>query len=243
MLYESNRMVEGLRAVKDADEVTALRRACAVADAAFADVLPTIRPGVTERTIAADLEGRMRRHGSEGPSFDTIVAAGPNAAVPHHRPTDRPVGLGDLITIDFGAVVDGYHSDMTRTVVLGEPQAWQREVYDVVAAAQQAGVDAVADGVAAATVDQAARGVIEAAGMGERFIHGLGHGVGLEIHEAPAVGSGSAGELRMDMVLTVEPGVYLPGRGGVRIEDTLVVLGHGRPAERLTLSPRELLVL
>jgi Xaa-Pro dipeptidase len=242
-LRRSDRAVEELRAVKDAAEITALRAACAAADAAFADVLPNIRPGVTERTLAADLVGRMRRYGSEAPSFDTIVAAGEHSAVPHHRPTDRPVRLGDFVKIDFGAVVDGYHSDMTRTVVVGEPAGWQRDIYDLVAAAQQAGVEAVTDGIPTAQVDRAARRVVEAAGMGERFVHGLGHGVGLEIHEAPALGSGSAGALARDMVVTVEPGVYLPGQGGVRIEDTLVVPAAGGSAERLTLTGRDLLVL
>jgi Xaa-Pro aminopeptidase len=239
----TDRIVEVLRAVKDAVEIEALRAACAVADAAFSDVLPNIRPGVTELTLAADLESRMRRHGSEAPSFDTIVAGGEHAAVPHHRPTDRPVRLGDFVKFDFGAVVAGYHSDMTRTVVLGEPADWQRDVYDVVARAQQAGVDEVTDGIATSLVDRASRRVVEAAGMGERFLHGLGHGVGLEIHEAPALGTGSAGALATSMVVTVEPGVYLAGRGGVRIEDTLVVHAAGTPAERLTLTTRELLVL
>ncbi len=242
-LRRSDRVVESLRAVKDEDEIDALRSACAAADAAFSDVLPNIRPGVTERTLAADLESRMRRHGSEAPSFDTIVAGGEHAAVPHHRPTDRPVRPGDFVKFDFGAVVGGYHSDMTRTVVLGEPASWQRDVYELVARAQQAGVDEVTDGIATALVDRASRRVVEAAGMGERFIHGLGHGVGLEIHEAPALGSGSPGALARNMVVTVEPGVYLPGRGGVRIEDTLVVHAVGAPAERLTLTTRDLLVL
>jgi Xaa-Pro aminopeptidase len=242
-LVSSARAVESLRAVKDAGEVASLRAACAAADAAFAALLPTIRPGVTELTIAATLEDLMRAHGSEGPSFDTIVATGPSSAVPHHHPTSLAVARGDFVKLDFGAGGDGYHSDMTRTVVVGEPQAWQREVYDVVALAQQAGVDAVADGVATADVDTVSRGVVEAAGYGERFLHGLGHGVGLEIHEAPALGTGSPGTLRTDMVVTVEPGVYLAGRGGVRIEDTLVVTVPGAPAERITLTTRELLVL
>jgi Xaa-Pro aminopeptidase len=140
-------------------------------------------------------------------------------------------------------VVDGYHSDMTRTVVVGEPEDWQRDVYDLVARAQQAGVDAVVDGAPTAEVDRAARGVVERAGWGERFLHGLGHGVGLQIHEAPALDSSSSGLLAAGMVITVEPGVYFAGRGGVRIEDTLVVGGPGAPAERLTLTTRELLVL
>ena len=242
-LARADRPVEDLRLVKDDAEVAALRSACAVADAAFADVLAAIRPGVTERTVAYDLESRMRRHGSEAPSFDTIVAGGDHSAVPHHRPTDRPFAPGDLVKLDFGAVIAGYHSDMTRTVVLGEPAAWQREVYDLVAAAQQAGVDALLDGVATADVDRVSRGVVEAGGMGERFLHGLGHGVGLEIHEGPAIGSSSAGALGTGMVVTVEPGIYLAGRGGVRIEDTLVVRSAGAAAERLTLTTRELLVL
>jgi Xaa-Pro aminopeptidase len=242
-LRRSDRAVEVLRAVKDADEIEALRSACAVGDSAFAEVLPGIRVGLTERGLAADLEHWMRTYGSEAPSFDTIVATGPNAAVPHHRPTDRPIGSGDFVKIDFGAVVDGYHADMTRTVIVGPPADWQRDLYVLVAAAQQAGVDAVLDGVATADVDVAARTVIEVAGMGDAFIHGLGHGVGLEIHEAPALGTGSAGTIATSMVLTVEPGVYLPGRGGVRIEDTLVVTGPESPAEALTLTTRELLIL
>jgi Xaa-Pro aminopeptidase len=242
-LVPAERPVEQLREVKDDAEVAALRAACAVADAAFADLLSLLRPGLTERDVALDLEARMRLHGAEAPSFDTIVAAGEHSAVPHHRPTARPLVSGDLVKLDFGAVIDGYHSDMTRTVVLGEPAAWQREVYDLVAAAQQAGVDAVREGVATADVDRAARSVVEAAGMAERFIHGLGHGVGLEIHELPALGTGSAGVLSAAMVVTVEPGVYLAGRGGVRIEDTLVVRAAGAPAEALTLTTRELLVL
>ena len=242
-LRPADRPVEQLRRVKDLDEVAALRAACAAADAALADVLALIRPGLTERELAVELEARMRAHGSEGPSFDTIVAAGEHAAVPHHRPTDRRLARGDLVKLDFGAVVDGYHSDMTRTLVLGRPADWQREIYDLVAAAQQAGVDAVCAGVATARVDRAAREVVEAAGRGEQFIHGVGHGVGLEIHELPALGTGSAGVLAESMVVTVEPGVYLPGRGGVRIEDTLLVSAAGQPAQRLTATTRELLVL
>jgi Xaa-Pro aminopeptidase len=242
-LARAERPVEQLREVKDDAEVAALRAACAVADAAFADVLPSVRPGLTERTVAYELETRMRLHGAEAPSFDTIVAAGEHSAVPHHRPTDRPLVVGDLVKVDFGAVVDGYHSDMTRTVVLGEPADWQREIYHLVAASQQAGVEAVLAGVATADVDRIARSVVEAGGMAERFIHGLGHGVGLEIHELPALGTGSAGVLSAGMVVTVEPGVYLAGRGGVRIEDTLVVRAAGAPAEPLTLTTRELLVL
>ncbi len=233
-------LVQALRAVKDDAEVAVLRAACACADAAFADLLGAggLAPGRTERQVALELEDRMRAHGAQGPSFDTIVAAGAHSAVPHHAPTDAPLRHGDLVTLDFGALVGGYHSDMTRTVVLGAAADWQRETYALVAAAQRAGCRALAPGADLVAVDAAARDVIVAAGRGDEFVHGLGHGVGLEIHEAPALGRTAAGTLAAGMALTVEPGVYLPGRGGVRIEDTLVV-GDDEP-QLLTLTGKEL---
>ncbi|GAA5173957.1 Xaa-Pro peptidase family protein [Pseudonocardia eucalypti] len=236
-------LVQRLRAVKDDAEIEALRAACAIADSALAELVGAggLRPGRTEREVAADLERRMWRHGAEGPSFETIVAAGPNSAIPHHRPTDAELAAGDLVKLDFGALRDGYHSDMTRTVVLGDPADWQREVYELVAAAQRAGREALGVGAELAGVDAAARAVIADAGRGEEFSHGLGHGVGLQIHEAPALGPGSEGTLDAGMTVTVEPGVYLAGRGGVRIEDTLVIRAHG--AELLTRTDRELLAL
>jgi Xaa-Pro dipeptidase len=223
--------------------VAALRAACAAADAALADLVAAggLAPGRTEAEVAVDLEDRMRRHGAQGPSFETIVAAGANSAIPHHRPTGSPLAAGDLVKLDFGALVDGYHSDMTRTLVLGPAADWQRELYDLVAAAQAAGTAALAPGAAVATVDEAARSVVRAAGRGEQFPHGLGHGVGLQIHEAPALAATGAGDLAAGMVVTVEPGVYLPGRGGVRIEDALVV--RDGPAELLTLTTKELVEL
>jgi Xaa-Pro aminopeptidase len=236
-------LVQRLRAVKDAVEVEALRRACAVGDAALADLLEAggLRPGRTEREVAHDLEDRMRRHGAAGPAFETILAAGANSAVPHHRPTAVELRRGDLVKIDFGALVDGYHSDMTRTVVLGRPADWQRELHALVTEAQAAGRAALAPGAEVTAVDAAARGVVERAGRGEEFVHGLGHGVGLQIHEAPYVGKTGTGTLSAGMVVTVEPGVYLAGRGGVRIEDTLVVRDDG--PELLTHTTRELLHL
>ena len=244
-LIPLGRMVEGLRIVKDDQEIGLLARACQITSAAFTAVLAGIRPGVTERGLAISLEREMTARGADGLAFDTIVASGPNGDTPHHRPTARPFAAGDLITIDCGARYAGYHADLTRTVALGEPAAWQREIYDLVAAAQRAGVAAVTAGTEIAAVDAAARDLITRAGHGGHFGHGTGHGVGLEIHEAPMVSRGAPGTLASGVPVTVEPGIYLPGTGGVRIEDTLVVrAGPGPiPAELLTTVTRELLVL
>ncbi|HEY2062139.1 MAG TPA: Xaa-Pro peptidase family protein [Amycolatopsis sp.] len=236
-------LVEQLRVVKDEVEVAALRAACAAADRALADLIAAggLRPGRTELEVARDLEHRMLEHGSSGPSFDSIVAAGPNSAIPHHQPTGAELRTGDLVKLDFGATVDGYHSDMTRTFVLGEPADWQRELYDLVHRAQAAGTEAVRPGAVVSEVDAAARSVIVAAGRGEEFSHGLGHGVGLEVHEAPSFATTGVGTLTAGMAVTVEPGVYLAGRGGVRIEDTLVVRDTG--PELLTLSTKDLVAV
>jgi Xaa-Pro aminopeptidase len=233
-------LVQRLRVIKDGTEVAALRSACAAADTALAELIAAggLAPGRTEVEVAVDLENRMRGHGASGPSFETIVAAGANSAVPHHRPTGAVLRRGELLKLDFGALVDGYHSDMTRTVVLGRAAGWQREIYQLVAASQAAGRAALAPGVEVRAVDEAARAVVRDAGRGEQFLHGLGHGVGLQIHEAPALAASGSGALAAGMVLTVEPGVYLAGRGGVRIEDTLVVREGG--PELLTLTTKEL---
>ncbi|MGH3774606.1 MAG: M24 family metallopeptidase [Pseudonocardiaceae bacterium] len=243
MLVAASRPVEALRLIKDDTEVAALRAACAAADTALAGLLADggLRPGRTEREVARDLEARMVAAGAAGPSFETIVATGANSAVPHHRPTDAQLRRGDLVKLDFGALVDGYHSDMTRTMVLGEPAGWQREIYDLVAAAQAAGRAALRDGADVRDVDAAARDVIVHAGYGKDYVHGLGHGVGLQIHEAPALSQFGVGTLAAGMTVTVEPGVYLADRGGVRIEDTLVV-SDGEP-ELLTLTTKDLVVV
>jgi Xaa-Pro aminopeptidase len=243
------RAVEELRIVKDQAELALLGQACALTGQAFDQVAQQIAAGMTERQLAVLIERAMIEAGAEKPAFDTIVASGPNGAIPHHEPGGRAFAAGDLITIDCGARVGGYHADMTRTVALGRPADWQREVYELVATAQQAGIAAALPGAAAADVDAAARDVIEQGGFGEFFSHGLGHGVGLEIHEAPALGPGRPGRLADRVPITVEPGVYLPGRGGVRIEDTLVVRSGTPPAARdlltmtTTATGRELLVL
>ena len=237
--------VEELRMVKDPSELELLGTACRITDQAFADVLPLIRPGLSERALAAALDHRMGELGAERPSFDTIVASGPNGALPHHVPSGRPLRRGDLITMDFGAQFAGYHADMTRTVALGEPAAWQRDVYELVAAAQRAGCTAARPGAALREVDAAARDLIAEAGHSDHFGHGLGHGVGLEVHEAPMIGYGSTGKLEDHVSVTVEPGVYLPGQGGVRIEDVLVVGAGaaGGAAQILTTTTKELLAL
>ncbi len=242
-LVATSRPVEALRLIKDDSEVAALRTACAAADTALAGLLADggLRPGRTEREVAHDLEGRMVAAGAAGPSFATIVATGANSAIPHHRPTDAQLHHGDLVKLDFGALVDGYHSDMTRTMVLGPPAGWQRDLYGLVAAAQAAGRAALRAGADVRDVDAAARDVIEEAGHGEEFVHGLGHGVGLQIHEAPALSQFGVGTLVAGMTVTVEPGVYLAGRGGVRIEDTLVV-SDGEP-KLLTLTTKDLVVV
>ncbi len=243
-LVHLHRAVERMRVRKDDAELALIRDACAISCRALEDLFAAGGLlGRRERDIARDLEARMYEHGADGLAFETIVAAGPNSAIPHHRAADRRVERGDLLKIDFGARVGGYHADCTRTVVVGAaPAAWQREIYEIVAAAQRAGRQAAQPGAECNSVDSAAREVIKAAGYGEYFGHGTGHGIGLEVHEAPTIGYSAAGTLDSRTPVTVEPGIYLPGRGGVRIEDTVVVSDDGGP-ERLTTTTRELLVL
>lgn len=246
-LVRASQTVEALREIKDAGEVALLRLACEAADAALADLIESdgLRPGRTEREVGRQLEALMLDHGADGVSFETIVASGANSAIPHHRPTDAVLASGDFVKIDFGALVGGYHSDMTRTFVLDKAADWQLEIYELVSTAQRAGRLALAAGASLADVDSAARAVIVDAGHGGNFGHGLGHGVGLQIHEAPGINATAAGTLRAGSVVTVEPGVYLPDRGGVRIEDTLVVADEtsGNAPELLTRFPKELAIV
>ncbi len=239
-LQRSPGLVEELRMIKDETEVALLRRACRAADDAFAELIErgSIRAGRTESEVARELESAMITHGADGVSFETIVAAGANSAVPHHRPTGAVLADGDFVKFDFGALVGGYHSDMTRTVVIGTPADWQKDLYELVLRSQAAGRDALVPGVSTSSVDAASRSVIEEAGYGEYFLHGLGHGVGLEIHEAPGIAKSSTGTLLSGAAVTVEPGVYFSGRGGVRIEDTLIVRDNG--PELLTMTSKEL---
>ncbi|MBS1839058.1 MAG: aminopeptidase P family protein [Actinobacteria bacterium] len=236
-LIPADGAVERLRLLKDAGEVARIRAACAIADAALGNVRPQLLERPTESAFAAALDAEMRALGAADVSFETIVAAGPNGAKPHHTPSDRVIVEGDLVVIDFGALVDGYHSDMTRTVAVGEVGEERMRMLDVVLEAQAAGVSAVHAGVDAAVVDQACRQVIDDAGWGEAFLHSTGHGVGLDIHEEPRVGARSTATLDADQVVTVEPGVYLSGLGGVRIEDTVLVVEGG--CDRLTLAPKD----
>jgi Xaa-Pro aminopeptidase len=228
-------LVEKLRIVKDAGEVARIERACDIADIALAQTKERLKEGVTEAEFAADLDYEMRRRGADALSFETIVATGPNAAMPHHAPVDRAVVAGELIVVDFGACFDGYHSDMTRTLCVGEPQGVAAEVLESVAASQRVGLLAVKAGVRARDVDHACREALAEAGFAEAFSHSTGHGVGLDIHEAPLVGEESEDSLEAGMVITVEPGVYLPGETGARIEDTVVVTASGcRPLTKTT---------
>jgi Xaa-Pro aminopeptidase len=233
--------IERQRWTKDEDELALLRSAQESTDRAFEDVLDALVVGITERQAAARLERALTRQGADGMAFDPIVAFGEHAAEPHHHPCHRMLAEGDVIKMDFGAIVDGYHTDMTRTVAFGEPAPELRKIHDLVAAAQQAGIDALHPGASAADVDRAARSVIQDAGYGDAFSHGLGHGVGLEIHEGPSLRRDGEDEIPAGTVVTVEPGVYLPGLGGVRIEDVIEVTEEG--SGPLGAATRELIEL
>ncbi|MCP3857342.1 MAG: aminopeptidase P family protein [Actinomycetia bacterium] len=235
-LVPTSGVISAFRQVKDEGELARLEAAAAIADAALAEVIGRLADGPTEGEFARELETAMLGRGASAPSFETIVAAGPNGALPHARPSNRVIGSGELVVLDFGALVDGYHSDMTRTVGVGELDDQSIRMLEVVEAAQAAGRATVGAGVRANEVDKACRDIITDAGWAEAFPHGTGHGVGLDIHEAPSVGARSESELVAGNVVTVEPGVYLAGHGGVRIEDTVVVTADG--CRSITHSPR-----
>lgn len=230
-------VVESLRAVKDAEEIEAIRTSVGVADQAFAYIIERLEPGRAEAELALEIEIWMRSNGAEAVSFDPIVGSGPLSAHIHHSPSDRTLAKGDLVLMDFGARVDGYCSDLSRTVVLGAASDEKLAQYSLVLAAQAAGIAALRDGISGREVDAAARKLIDEAGHGERFAHGLGHGVGLDIHEEPRMGLTSDDIMRTGHVVTVEPGVYLPDSGGVRIEDCVAVTASG--SEVLTAAPKD----
>ena len=230
-----------LRASKDEAEIRSMRRAQAIAEKALDDVLHIIRPGITERDIAAEISYRMLKHGGEGNSFDPIAVTGANSSMPHGVPSDAVVREGDFITMDFGCRYDGYCSDMTRTVVLGEASSKQKEIYGIVLKAQMAALEQICAGKTGSEVDQVARGLIAEAGYGEYFGHGLGHSVGLFIHEEPRLSPKCHSALQKNMTMTVEPGIYIPEFGGVRIEDLVVITEKG--CRNLAHSPKELIEL
>ncbi len=240
-LVATDELVEKLRLVKDEGEIARIEAACTIADEALAAVRHQLEESPTERQFALELETEMRRRGADDISFPSIVASGPNGSRPHHQPDDRVIGKGDLVTIDFGALVDGYHSDMTRTLAVGGPSTSSTRSSAACstssAGSQAAGVAAVRDGIDASEVDAACRRPIADAGWADAFVHGTGHGVGLDIHEGPRVSTVVGATLAPGHVVTVEPGVYLPGVGGVRVEDTVVVTEGGcRP---LTRAPKD----
>jgi Xaa-Pro aminopeptidase len=237
-LVPTRGLVEAGRRSKDDGEIEAIARACAIADEALADVAPLLGDGLTEAEIRNRLETRMRELGASGPSYDTIVATGPtNAALPHHRPTNTPIEPGHTVIIDVGALVDGYHSDMTRSYVIGPPTDKQQSLYQLVLTAQRAGVAAVRPGITTAELDATCRSIIADAGYGDWFSHGTGHGVGLLIHEDPFVNASGGWTLQAGDVVTVEPGLYREGFGGFRVEDLVAVTDDGHRV--LTASPKD----
>ena len=230
----------GLRAIKDQAEIAAIKVAIEITEQALHQLIAQPLLGLSERQVAARLAEEMRVAGADGPAF-IIVVGGPNSADPHAEPSERPLERGDLVTIDCGVIKDGYHSDITRTFVVAGPSPQQKTIYETVQRANQAGRRACQPGVPAEQVDRAARTVISAAGYGEQFIHRTGHGLGMEVHEPPYIVEGNEEPLQAGMVFTVEPGIYVPGLGGVRIEDDVVMTEDG--AQCLTSFPRELLVI
>ncbi len=240
-LVEMQKKLTGLRKIKDENEIKRIAEAEKIGDAAFKYVLDKIRPGVTEREIALELEFFMKREGATALSFETIAASGKRSAMPHGAASDKVIEKGDFLTLDFGCVFEGYCSDMTRTVAVGNVNGTQREIYDVVLKAQKAALEAIKAGVECNAVDAVARNIIKDAGYGENFGHGLGHSVGIEIHEMPSFSPKCNEKLKEGHVMTVEPGIYIEDFGGVRIEDLVVVTEDG--IRNLTLSPKELIIV
>ena len=235
--FDTSLNLDPLRQVKDADEIALIRRACKIADEGFAHILSYIQPGMTEMEVAAELEHHMRTLGSERPAFQTIIASGVRGSLPHGVASDKMIVRGELVTMDFGAVCAGYHSDITRTICVGRADARQREVYDAVLTAQQRALAAIRPDVTGVEVDRVARDSLAEHNLNQYFVHGLGHSLGLEIHEEPRLSKAGETLLQPNMLITDEPGVYIPGWGGIRIEDTVLITTDG--AEPLTHAPKE----
>lgn len=240
-LLPLERTLENLRITKDPGEVEVIKEAVKLADEAFSHVLKYIKPGVTEREIAAEIEYFIKKQGARGPSFDTIVASGWRASLPHGVASSKVIEQGDAVTLDFGAIYNEYCSDMTRTVFVGQPNEELKKIYNIVLEAQRAGVDGAVSGLTGREIDSIARNIIADAGYGDNFGHSLGHGVGIEIHEEPRLSPQSTIKMRNGMVVTVEPGIYVSGLGGVRIED-MIVINDDKPIV-LTGSTKEMIIL
>lgn len=235
-----NDIISGPRKIKDDREIKKIAAAEALGDKAFQDFLANFRYGMTEREVALELEFYMRKNGASGTSFDTIVASGKRSSMPHGVATDKVIGIGDFVTIDFGCRLDGYCSDMTRTILVGKCSDRQREIYDIVLKAQKAAISAIKPGVKCSEIDAVARNIIAEAGFGDNFGHSLGHSVGIEIHEKPNFAPRSEDIVEIGNVMTVEPGIYIEGFGGVRIEDVIAVSGNNI---NLTKTSKELMIL
>lgn len=240
-LFATERLIERLRLVKDPCEIEKIKNAVAVVDKTFSHIIKHIKPGMTEREVALEIDTFMRKHGADKPGFDTIVAAGPNAAFPHHSPTDAVLQPGQMVKMDFGAALNGYNSDITRTVFLGQPDEKQREIYNIVLDAQLKAIGAIRPGMAGKDADAVAREYIASKGYGDNFGHGLGHSLGIEVHDGPGLSPSSDTVLAPGMVMTVEPGIYIEGWGGVRIEDDIVVTDSG--AKILMKSTKKMIVI
>ncbi|RCW86018.1 Xaa-Pro aminopeptidase [Halanaerobium sp. DL-01] len=240
-LIPQKNIVEKLRTIKEASEVELIKKAVEISDRAFFHILNFIRPGITEKEVSLELEFSMKKGGGEANAFDFIVASGKRGALPHGVAADKKLEVGDLITMDFGTVYRGYHSDITRTVALGEPDEKLKEIYDLVFTAQKKVIEEIKAGMTAVEADSIARDFIKNSGYGDNFGHGLGHGVGLQIHEAPRLSYSSNDVLKEGMIVTDEPGIYVSGLGGVRIEDDLLIKEDG--CQVLNSAPKELIIL
>jgi Xaa-Pro aminopeptidase len=234
-------LIESLSAVKDDSEIAKIRKAVRIADRAFAETLNELKPGIKEKDVALELEYKMRSLGAENASFETIVASGQRSAMPHGRASEKKLGKGEFVTIDFGCLYQGYASDVTRTVVMGKATARQKNIYDIVLTAQKAACKAVKAGMACSRLDGVAREIINRAGYGDNFGHGLGHGIGLLVHDKPVLSPQSNEILSAGMVVTIEPGIYISNWGGVRIEDDVLVTDDG--GQILSKTPKELVEL